>query len=84
MPATMAGVLGSAIHLIVARIALQDWTVALRSPMIQTMVDGSYEDIVGTLARFIHRYQEAGYIDGHIDPAVVGRFFPGTCQGHIV
>ncbi len=67
-----------------ARIALQVWSEALRSPYISSMVAESYRDVLATLARFVQRYQEAGLIDDRIDPAKVARFLLGACQGFVV
>jgi hypothetical protein len=67
-----------------ARISLQAWTEALRSPALAARVDEGWTQLTTSLAGLVEAYQERGEIDRDVPADHVARVLVALLHGFVV
>jgi AcrR family transcriptional regulator len=67
-----------------AKITLQAWSEALRSPALAARVEAGWADLTRSLAGLVQTYQERGDISSDVSPDHVARVLVGLLHGFVV
>jgi TetR/AcrR family transcriptional regulator, transcriptional repressor of aconitase len=67
-----------------AKITLQAWSEALRSPVLAARVEEGWADLTGSLAGLVETYQERGDISSAVPADHIARVVVGLLHGFVV